>query len=217
MEESVETAGATLQRMVLCLVAALGLGGLSSCAGLSEPAESSALRREVSEQLVALPGAGEHTRQEAQRIARVAVEASQQQAERYDILFPGWAHNVMVNTGLRERGLCWHWMEELFPKLRALDTRNFNIVCGVRDSGTRREHHCVVAVPAGRSFEDGLVLDPWAKGGRLLAFPVRGEKRPWVYDPNWTLPLEQRYLAAHRKPAQTAGGLRAAQATSQSG
>jgi len=198
MDESVETAGAMLRRVVLCLVVALGLPALSSCAGLGEPAEIVALKREVSEQLVALPGAGERARPEAQKIARVAVQASREQAERYDILFPGWFHNVMVNTGFRERGLCWQWMEDIFPKLRALETETFKIVCGVRDSGTRREHHCVVAVPTGRPFEDGLILDPWAKGGRLTAFRVTSEKRQWFYDPNWTDPLEQRYLHAQR-------------------
>jgi len=205
MDESVETAGAMLRRVVLCLLVALGLPALSSCAGLGEPAESVALKREVSEQLVALPGAGESARAEAQKIARVAVQASREQAERYDILFPGWFHNVMVNTGFRERGLCWQWMEDIYPKLRALETKTFKIVCGVRDSGTRREHHCVVAVPTGRPFEDGLILDPWAQGGRLMAFTVTSEKRQWFYDPKWTLPLEQRYLNARRAPAPPTG------------
>lgn len=196
MEKSAISAGIWLRRLVLSFGLTLGVPAFTSCVHLGEPAEVVALKREVSEQLVALPGAGEAARREARRIADVAVRTAREQSDQYDVLVPGWFHNIMVNTGVRERGLCWHWMEDIYPRLRALEPKAFRIVCGVRDSGTRREHHCVVAVPAGRPFEDGLVLDPWEKGGRLKAFPVRAAKRPWRYDPAWTDPLEQRFLAA---------------------
>lgn len=179
------------------LLACLALSGMSSCATVGDPAqvvaENRMIEREVSDQLVALPGAGEQTRAEASRIARVAVKASREQAEQYEVALKGRMHNMMVNARIKERGLCWQWMEDIYPRLRALDTQAFRIVCGVRDSGTGREHHCVVAVPAGRPFEDGLVLDPWQEGGKLIAFTVRDAPRKWYYDPLWTLPLEEHF------------------------
>lgn len=187
------------------LLAGIAWLAMASCATMADPAEIVAknrvIEREVSDQLVALPGAGERTRAEADKIARMAVKASREQAEHYNLAFKGWMHNVMVNARIKERGLCWHWMEDIYPRLRALETRDFQIVCGVRDSGTSREHHCVVAVPAGRPFEDGLVLDPWEKGGKLIAFTVRDAPRTWYYDPLWTLPLEERYQQSLKRRA----------------
>ncbi len=195
-------------RQAIRALAAFFVLSVSSCVSIRDPLAVAATDRDVvsrvTGQLVALPGAGEVTRPEATRIASVAVAASREQAARYEVAMPGWWHNMMVNAGMKERGLCWQWMEDIFPKLRALDTRSFQIVCGVRNPGTRREHHCVVAIPTGRPFEDGLVLDPWVKGGELDAFPVRGASRKWHYDPLWTAPLEQRIAGRHRSPpAQT--------------
>ena len=81
--------------------------------------------------------------------------------------------------------------------IRALRDAGHEVVCAVRDPGRLfREHHCVVAIPKGGTFADGLVLDPWEKGGNLIAFPVNGAPRPWLYDHGWTQPLDARYRAS---------------------
>jgi hypothetical protein len=159
---------------------------------------------EITEKLVALPGAGEAARGDAQRVAREAVKVSGELAVGYRIVRPAGLHNCLVNTERRERGLCWHWMEDLYPRLRSLEVEKFEFVCAVRDPGRLfREHHCVVAIPKGRGFNDGLVLDPWEKGGNLIAFPVNGAKRPWLYDDGWTKPLDARYRASvSKRPAR---------------
>jgi hypothetical protein len=149
---------------------------------------------EVTEKLVALPGAGEKTRSDARRVANEAVSVSQQLAREYRIVRPAGLHNSLVNTKRRERGLCWQWMEDLYPRMRSLNVKDFDFVCAVRDTGRLfREHHCVVAVPKGRSFNDGLVLDPWEKGGHLIAFPVNGAKRPWHFDSGNSFKLDNLY------------------------
>jgi hypothetical protein len=190
------------KRLLQAILAAFAISGMTSCVSMQPPSRiawvDQSKVREVTNQLVALPGAGEATRRDAEKIASVAVRESREQAARYEVAMPGWWHNMMVNSGIKERGLCWQWMEDIYPRLRALDTPSFNIVCGVRDAGTRREHHCVVAVPTGRPFDDGLVLDPWVKGGELVAFNVRGADRNWLYDPLWTDPLEQQFRAKQR-------------------
>lgn len=156
--------------------------------------ETDTVVAEVTEKLVALPGAGEKSRADAARVAVEAVSVSQRLAHDYRIVRPAGLHNCLVNTERRDRGLCWHWMEDLYPRMRDLNVKEFTFVCAVRDSGRLfREHHCVVAIPKGGSFNQGLVLDPWEKGGHLLAFPVNGAKRPWVYDPGWSLSMEARH------------------------
>ena len=101
-------------------------------------------------------------------------------------------HNCLVNTGMRERGLCWQYMEDLFARLDRESPRFFDLHCGVRDNGSVfLEHHCVVLTATGRPFESGLVLDPWRRPGRLEVFPSRGEGKPWFNQPGYTRALQQ--------------------------
>jgi len=187
------------------VVAALGMavvlllpscvGGWSGAALSGAPThDTDKVIAEVTEKLVALPGAGEKSRADALRVATEAVSVSQRLAREYRIVRPAGLHNCLVNTDRRERGLCWQWMEDLYPRMRSLEVKSFKFVCAVRDPGRLfREHHCVVAIPTGRSFNEGLVLDPWEKGGQLIAFPVNGAERPWLYDVGWSHPLDARY------------------------
>lgn len=147
----------------------------------------------LTEELVALPGTGGRARPEAARLARVAVSASLELADKYRVVPIAGLHNTLVNTGLKERGLCWQWMEDFYPRLRKLRLSHYDLVCGVRDLDRFMEHHCVVVVPKGGTFEDGLILDPWVKSGRLVALRVSGAEGRWEYDPRWTDHLRERY------------------------
>ena len=54
---------------------------------------------------------------EAQRLARLVNQESKRLAAAYRSVETGWLQNVLVNTGLRERGLCYHWVNDLMPIL----------------------------------------------------------------------------------------------------
>ena len=51
--------------------------------------------------------------EEADRAARVAYAYTAQLAREYEITDPPLIHNAKVNQGLRPRGLCWHWAEDI--------------------------------------------------------------------------------------------------------
>jgi len=185
------------RRGYIAVLLALFVGCLPACQStrtLSAGGEA-ALVREVAGKLAAMPGAeGRRAEADAMLLAEAAVRASREQAVEYRAVRPAGLHNCLVNTGFKERGLCWHWMEDLYPRLRDVEQSTYHLVAGVRDEGLLfSEHHCVVVVVHGRPYEEGLVLDPWVKGGRLVVFPVEGAKSPWEYDPGWTQTLERRY------------------------
>jgi hypothetical protein len=122
-------------------------------------------------------------RREAEQLATTAHRFAAGAVDRYRISAPAWLHNVKVNMRIRDEGLCWHHMEDLFLELAALTPRHFELHCGVRDQGDLfREHHCVVVTATGAAFETGIVLDPWKKPGSLLAHRARGDGRPWMED-----------------------------------
>ena len=117
---------------------------------------------------------------EAQILAERAVRESAILAEEYELVRPAVAHNLLVVFGVRERGLCYHWTEDLMKKLQALDLKSFQLHWGVAYRGSElREHNCVVVTARGQSFFKGIVLDPWRNSGNLFWAQVSKDSYPW--------------------------------------
>jgi hypothetical protein len=117
--------------------------------------------------------------QEAARLAQVAVEQATNLALEYRAMWPPWVHNTMVNGGFRDRGLCFHWANDLFLRLHALGLRSLDLHLAVARMDTSREHNAVVVTASGQPFESGLVLDAWRNSGALFSGPAITDKYPW--------------------------------------
>lgn len=107
--------------------------------------------------------------EEAQRAARIAIEYSQQLGEKYQVTGSPIFHNILVNLGLRDRGLCIDWTADLMARLRQEKFRSLDLHWAIANYQTtfRLEHSTVVLSAAGESFQQGLVLDPWRNSGDL--------------------------------------------------
>jgi hypothetical protein len=82
--------------------------------------------------------------------------------------------------GLRDRGLCYHWTEDLMFQLKALQLERYQLRWGVAHRGSNlREHNTVVITANGQPFENGLVLDPWRHSGNLYWVIVKNDSYPW--------------------------------------
>ena len=137
---------------------------------------------------------------EAAVLAATAVREAREISRQFRVMGPAWFHNCLVNTGVRERGLCWHYMTEMYLRLAPLEPRYFEIHCGVRDSGRLfLEHHCVALTARGQPYPTGLVLDPWVKGGNLVFFPVTGPGSPWIEDPDFRASLQSAHLRRRQR------------------
>ncbi|MBN1531229.1 MAG: hypothetical protein JXA20_01070 [Spirochaetes bacterium] len=122
---------------------------------------------------------GSADEREAGIIARVAVCHSMELANRYELTWPPLLHNMMVNAGMRQRGLCFHFTNDLIMRLHSLRMRCFEFYRAVAYKKQRGEHNCVVVTTVGGGFDDGLVLDAWRKSGKVYAVPVRDDSYPW--------------------------------------
>jgi hypothetical protein len=133
-----------------------------------------ALRRE----LAALgPGTD---KAEAGMVAETAVTYSGRLAEEYRIVPPARLHNLLIQVGIKDRGLCYHWTEDLMKRLQALDLRTYELHWGVAHRGNDlREHNSVVITANGQPFEAGLLLDPWRNSGDLYWAVVNTDSYPW--------------------------------------
>ncbi|MCP5087053.1 MAG: hypothetical protein GY952_09665 [Rhodobacteraceae bacterium] len=131
---------------------------------------------------------------EAARAARLAYEYAHQLAIEYKITDPPLVHNYKVNRGLRPRGLCYHWAEDMESRLLKENYRTLDIhrAIGNPDKVFRIDHSTAIVSRRGDNMYQGLVLDPWRNGGALHWAPVVEDK-----DYDW-----QPRLKVHEKRRQ---------------
>ncbi|APZ51900.1 hypothetical protein [Salipiger abyssi] len=166
---------------LLLLVATLAVGG---CAGtpaheLQPPSETeiAALAQEIRSL------GPEIAPEEASRAARVSLEYPLRLAQAYEIEDAPYIHNIKVNQGLKPRGLCYQWADDLEARLRqeGFTTLKLHRAIANSESALRIEHSTVIVSAPGDGMYEGIVLDPWRNGGKLYWGPVREDTRyPWL-------------------------------------
>lgn len=118
-------------------------------------------------------------RKEAERFACDAHVFSRQLAREYKAVRPPVLHNLLVNCGLKQRGLCYEWADDLHTLLESGSYRTLELHRVVTRRGTLREHNAVGVSPRGRSFREGILLDPWRGSGRLVWSHIKLDHRRW--------------------------------------
>lgn len=137
---------------------------------------------------------------EAEKIARIALFTAEKLRGNWRPIGPPLFNNLLVNMGYRDRGLCYEWTNDLLEPLEVLSLRHFDLHWGTSRWGDRaREHNALVISARGRPFSEGVVLDAWREGGRLVWLPV-GADRKYVWRPLSREELEKHRPIA-RKPA----------------
>ena len=117
---------------------------------------------------------------EARRVAETAIRESAILAEEYQLVRPAVAHNLLIAIGIKERGLCYQWAEDLMKRLDALELTSFQLHWAVAYRGSNlREHNCVVITAASQPFAKCIVFDPWRHSGNLYWTPVVKDSYPW--------------------------------------
>ncbi len=118
---------------------------------------------------------------EAGRVAETAITYADDLIAEYNLVRPAVFHNVLVRIGAKDRGLCYHWTEDLMKRLQSLNLGTYQLHWGVAYRGSElREHNSVVISAIGQGFEKGMVLDPWRNSGDLFWALVENDSYPWV-------------------------------------
>lgn len=155
----------------------LTMAGVTGCVQVPDAAQTSAVRR-LQAALVSLSPTVRPD--EAGVAAECAFEYSRSLAQQYRVVRPAILHNLLVNGGFKQRGLCYQWAEDLLAQLQTLKLDTLEWHWGIARAHTVREHNCLVATACGQPFEQGIVLDPWRRSGRLVWARVADDKYPWV-------------------------------------
>jgi hypothetical protein len=137
---------------------------------------------------------------EAQRAARISIEYSRELARQYEITTSPVMHNLLVNLGLKPRGLCIDWTTDLLARLRQERFYSLELHWAIANYETTfsLEHSTVVVSARGESINQGLVLDPWRHSGDLFWAPTL-EDSGYAWKPQAEIHALKRELRENRK------------------
>lgn len=119
---------------------------------------------------------------EAFILADAAIRATERLTGQYGMSGPPEYHNIMVNLGFRDRGLCWHWTTDLLNTFFALNLETIDFIWAEAYAGSDlSEHNVAVIVPAAdMRLENGLIYDPWRTSGKPYWILLKNDtKYPW--------------------------------------
>lgn len=139
--------------------------------------------------------------QEARRAAEIAYSHSVRLAEQYNVTTSPIIHNTLVNSGVKDRGVCVHYAEDMEARLNQENFRTLSMLRAIAEpkSDFRIDHSTAVIAAKGDGIHDGIVLDPWRYGGKLFWSPTAEDTRY-----NWEPRLEVLRRKYERRMAKEA-------------
>ncbi len=138
---------------------------------------------------------------DAQRVAQRAYATAEQLRRDYKVIGPPLFHNFLVNTGVRKRGLCFQWAEDLLVQLDALKLSSLELHWGEARAGTWREHNCVVVTARSQPFAQGIILDCWRHSGHLFWSKLAADHYPWIENRGYGQIARAKGMVARGTPA----------------
>jgi hypothetical protein len=113
-------------------------------------------------------------------------------------------NNFLVYHGIRKRGYCYHWAEDLLVALDKLKLRTLELRWGEAHAGTWRENNCIVVTAKGQPFSQGIMLECWRHMGHLFFGPVAAAATdnfdPYTENPAYARFVRQKAAAAQPSP-----------------
>jgi hypothetical protein len=119
-------------------------------------------------------------RNEAKLLADCAYATVSQLRRQYRMFGTPIFNNFLIYHGLRKRGYCYQWSEDLLVALDALKLTSLELRWGESNSGNWRENNCIVVTANGRPFRSGIMLESWRHLGHLYFGPIVADSDPYV-------------------------------------
>jgi hypothetical protein len=119
-------------------------------------------------------------RDEAKLLADCAFATVSKLRREYRMFGTPIFNNFLIYHGLRKRGYCYQWSEDLLVTLDALRLKSLELHWGEHDPGTWRENNCIVVTAKGQPFKRGIMLECWRHLGHLYFGPVASDWETYV-------------------------------------
>ena len=153
---------------------------------------------------------------EAELLSVTAHTTARSLAREYRVVLNPEFTVFLVNVGMRKRGWCGHWAQDIGARLKELKLKTLVLHWGEAYPGTSSENNCLVVTARNQSFENGIIIDGWRRAGRLFWCQVKKDDEyeleqhfghsgitAWKENTQWSAWLQD-YEASEQKPKTTA-------------
>ena len=141
---------------------------------------------------------------EATLVAQCAFSTVARLRQEYQMFGTPIFNNFLVYHGLKKRGYCYQWTEDLLLALDTLKLKTLELHWGEAYAGTYRENNCVVVTAKGQPFDHGMILECWRHFGHLRWNLVPSDQDPYYENTEWAEKVRAR---AASKSSQTDQGV----------
>jgi len=116
------------------------------------------------------------TDSEAKQLSQDIFHKTKALTKEFELTSPPVFHNFLVNVGLREKGLCYHWSDALYAYLSQKGYASFEFhLVGANIGEYFYEHNALVVVAKGGEIQQGIIIDPWRDSGKLYFSTVKSD------------------------------------------
>ncbi len=119
-------------------------------------------------------------REEAELLAECAYATVSKLRRDYRMFGTPIFNNFLIYHGLRKRGYCYQWSEDLLVALDKLKLTSLELHWGEYDPRTWRENNCIVVTAKGQPFQRGIMLECWRHLGHLYYGAVVADYEHYV-------------------------------------
>lgn len=80
----------------------------------------------------------------------------------YELVSPPLFHNLLVNMGVKKRGLCWHFAYDLLSHVKKQKYQSFDYyIVGANINEYWEEHNALLVTCQGCVVQKGVIIDLW--------------------------------------------------------
>ncbi|RXJ89057.1 hypothetical protein CRV01_10590 [Arcobacter sp. CECT 8983] len=116
-------------------------------------------------------------KQEAEEFSKSIILYSSFLAESYGVNTHPLIHNTLINLNLKEKGLCYHYANDLLKYINYKDFKSFKFKKIVSNRNNYFEHTALILTRKDISFRNSIVLDAWRNAGKLYFSKVKNDKQ----------------------------------------
>src|SRR6266571_1425177 len=109
---------------------------------------------------------------EAELVSVTAHTTARKLAKDYRVVLNPEFTVFLVNVGMRKRGWCGHWAQDIGARLTEPELKTLVLHWGAAFDHTSSENNCLVVTARNQPFQDGIIIDGWRRAGRLFWCPV---------------------------------------------
>jgi len=110
---------------------------------------------------------------EAQALSGTAHTKARSLKKEYRVVLNPEFTVFLYNIGMRKRGWCGHWAQDIGAELKELKLKTLVLHWGEAYPNTTSENNALVVTAQNQRFEDGIILDGWRRAGRLFWCQVK--------------------------------------------